>query len=155
MVTSHPAVSIYEEEVLTAPAGTLLPGVDTGCLVKDTLKAGSSLRGEGYIRLRMKKPAPQQNSTPIMSRTLRRNNTAEASRSARGDSLVSVFLTSFSFSLCGSEVQEKHHERKMTCVQTRFCARVRQKIQTTTHQKYQSLWMDRARRQQRVPQQSS
>lgn len=43
----------------------------TGCLVKETLKAGSSLRGDGYILLRMKKPAPQQNNTPIISSTLR------------------------------------------------------------------------------------
>lgn len=47
-----------------------LPGVVTGCLVKETLKAGSSLRGDGYILLRMKKPAPQQNKTPIISSTL-------------------------------------------------------------------------------------
>lgn len=47
-----------------------VPGVVTGCLVKETLKAGSSLRGEGYILLRMKKPAPQQNNTPIIRSTL-------------------------------------------------------------------------------------
>lgn len=41
-----------------------------GCLVKDTLKVGSSLRGDGWMRLRMKKPAPQQKSTPIISSTL-------------------------------------------------------------------------------------
>lgn len=38
--------------------------------MKETLKAGSSLRGDGYILLRMKKPAPQQNNTPIISSTL-------------------------------------------------------------------------------------
>lgn len=48
-----------------------VPGVVTGCLVKETLKAGSSLSGDGYILLRMKKPAPQQNRTPIISSTLR------------------------------------------------------------------------------------
>lgn len=47
-----------------------VPGVVTGCLVKETLKAGSSLRGDGYILLRIKKPAPQQNNTPIISSTL-------------------------------------------------------------------------------------
>lgn len=46
------------------------PGELTGCLVKETLKAGSSLSGDGYILLRMKKPAPQQNRTPIISSTL-------------------------------------------------------------------------------------
>lgn len=48
-----------------------VPGDVAGCLVKETLKAGSSLRGDGYILLRTKKPAPQQNSTPIISSTLR------------------------------------------------------------------------------------
>lgn len=46
------------------------PGELTGCLVKETLKAGSSLSGDGYILLRIKKPAPQQNRTPIISSTL-------------------------------------------------------------------------------------
>uniref|UniRef100_A0A3Q3F4W6 Uncharacterized protein n=1 Tax=Labrus bergylta TaxID=56723 RepID=A0A3Q3F4W6_9LABR len=35
---------------------TTVPGELTGCLVKETLKAGSSLRGEGYILLRIRKP---------------------------------------------------------------------------------------------------
>lgn len=47
-----------------------VPGVVPGCLVKETLKVGSSLKGDGYILLRMKKPAPQQNNTPIISSTL-------------------------------------------------------------------------------------
>lgn len=34
------------------------------------MKAGSSISGGGYMRLRMKKPAPQQKSTPIMRRNL-------------------------------------------------------------------------------------
>lgn len=94
------------------------PGELTGCLVKETLKAGSSLSGDGYILLRMKKPAPQQNRTPIISSTLRDVRELES---------VTGHV------LCAALRWQGGH----------------------THQKYHSLWMDRALTQQRVPQQSS
>lgn len=93
------------------------PGELTGCLVKETLKAVSSLSGDGYILLRMKKPAPQQNRTPIISNTLREPET------------------------------ESERPRPVCCPPVDRW--------THTHQKYHSLWMDRALTQQRVPQQSS
>ena len=45
------------------------PEAVIGCLVNDTLKVSSG-SGEGFMRLRMKNPAPQQNNTPIISRSL-------------------------------------------------------------------------------------
>lgn len=74
--------------------GWFSPGVVTGCLVKETLNAGSSLRGDGYMRLRMKKPAPQQNSTPIISSTL--GDKRSRTRDRRGFQLI-------------SNVQSKHY----------------------------------------------
>lgn len=67
IVLTHLRRRVCFSSVCLNPA---VPGVVTGCLVKETLKAGSSLRGDGYILLRMKKPAPQQNNTPIISSTL-------------------------------------------------------------------------------------
>lgn len=82
-----------------SPTACISPGVPTGCLVKDTLKAGSSLREEGYMRRRMKKPAPQQKSTPIVSSSLlkdREVNSGIKKKKKKGTEMASFITGIFS-----------------------------------------------------------